>query len=51
MAFKINLARQSVYQSCNNFGPLKSLGSIPQLVNFGLAARLKEDDDRGVWLI
>lgn len=51
IAFKINSAGQSVYQSCNDFGPLKSLGSIPQLVDFGLAARLKEDNNRGVWPI
>ncbi|KAF7179707.1 hypothetical protein CNMCM7691_008756 [Aspergillus felis] len=34
-----------------DFGPLKSLRSIPQLVDFGLATRLEEDDDWGVWPI
>ncbi|CAG8345324.1 unnamed protein product [Penicillium salamii] len=48
MAFKIDSAGRPVYQSRNDFGPLKSLGSIPQLVDFGLATRLEEDDDWGV---
>ncbi|KAI9373394.1 kinase-like protein [Aspergillus egyptiacus] len=41
----------TVYQSRNDFGPLRILRSIPQLVDFGLATRLKEDDDWGVWPI
>ncbi|OKP10924.1 hypothetical protein PENSUB_3744 [Penicillium subrubescens] len=49
MAFKIDSAVLLVYQSRNDFGPLKSLKSIPQLVDFGLATRLEEDDDWGVW--
>jgi hypothetical protein len=44
-AFKIDSAGRPVYQSRNDFGPLKSLRSIPQLVDFGLATRLEEDDD------
>lgn len=51
MAFKIDSAGRPVYQSRNDFGPLKSLTSIPQLVDFGLATRLEEDDDWGVWPI
>ncbi|CAG8947746.1 unnamed protein product [Penicillium salamii] len=51
MAFKIDSAGRPVYQSRNDFGPLKSLRSIPQLVDFGLATRLEEDDDWGVWPI
>lgn len=51
MAFKIDLAGRLVYQSHNNFGPLKSLRSIPRIVDFGLATRLEEDDDWGVWPI
>ncbi|KAH8691546.1 kinase-like domain-containing protein [Talaromyces proteolyticus] len=51
MAFKIDSTGRPVYQSRNNFGPLKSLRSIPQLVDFGLAVRLEEDDDWGVWPI
>ncbi|KAJ5460982.1 uncharacterized protein N7458_002534 [Penicillium daleae] len=51
MAFKIDSLGRPVYQSRNDFGPLKSLGSIPQLVDFGLATRLEEDDDWGVWPI
>lgn len=51
MAFKINSAGLPVYQSRNDFGPLKSLRSIPQLVDFGLATILEEDDDWGVWPI
>ncbi|KAB8235601.1 putative protein kinase [Aspergillus alliaceus] len=51
MAFKIDLTGRPVYQSRNDFGPLKSLKSIPQLVDFGLATRLEEDDDWGVWPI
>ncbi|OKO89274.1 Dual specificity protein kinase CLK4 [Penicillium subrubescens] len=51
MAFKIDSAGRPVYQSLNDFGPLKSLRSIPQLVDFGLATRLEEDDDWGVWPI
>lgn len=51
MAFKIDSTGRLVYQSQNDFGPLKSLRSIPQLVDFGLATRLEEDDDWGVWPI
>ncbi|GKZ69739.1 hypothetical protein AnigIFM50267_004964 [Aspergillus niger] len=51
MAFKIDSTGRPVYQSRNDFGPLKSLRSIPQLVDFGLATKLEEDDDWGVWPI
>ncbi|RAL15370.1 putative protein kinase [Aspergillus homomorphus CBS 101889] len=51
MAFKIDSTGRPVYQSRNDFGPLKGLRSIPQLVDFGLATRLEEDDDWGVWPI
>ncbi|KAE8131512.1 kinase-like protein [Aspergillus pseudotamarii] len=51
MAFKIDSTGRPVYQSRNDFGPLKSLRSIPQLVDFGLATRLEKDDDWGVWPI
>ncbi|QKX54061.1 uncharacterized protein TRUGW13939_01144 [Talaromyces rugulosus] len=51
MAYKIDSTGRPVYQSRNDFGPLKSLRSIPQLVDFGLATRLEEDDDWGVWPI
>ncbi|KAL5333805.1 kinase domain protein [Aspergillus crustosus] len=51
MAFKIDPTGRPVYQSHSDFGPLKSLRSIPQLVDFGLATRLEEDDDWGVWPI
>ena len=51
MAFKIDSTGRSVYQSCNDLGPLKGLRSIPQLVDFGSATRLKEDDDWGIWPI
>ncbi|RAK98524.1 kinase domain protein [Aspergillus ibericus CBS 121593] len=51
MAFKIDLTGRAVYQSRSDFGPLRSLRSIPQLVDFGLATRLEEDDDWGVWPI
>ncbi|KAJ5852777.1 uncharacterized protein N7529_012162 [Penicillium soppii] len=51
MAFKIDSAGRPVYQSRNDFGPLKSLRSIPQLVDLGLATRLEADDDWGVWPI
>ncbi|KAF9890792.1 hypothetical protein FE257_005362 [Aspergillus nanangensis] len=51
ISFKIDSTRRPVYQSRNDFGPLKSLESIPQLVDFGLATRLEEDDDWGVWPI
>lgn len=40
-----------MYQSFNKFGPLNSLRSVPQLIDFGLATRLEEDDDWGVWPI
>jgi hypothetical protein len=50
-AFKIDSAGRPVFQSRNDFGPLKSLRSIPQLVDSGLATRLEEDDDWGVWPI
>lgn len=45
MAFKIDPTGQSVYQFRNNFGSLKSLRSIPQLLDFGLATRIEEDND------
>lgn len=51
MAFKIDPAGRPLYQAYNDFGPLKSLRSIPQLIDFGLATRLEEDDDWGVWPI
>ncbi|KAL4894840.1 kinase-like domain-containing protein [Aspergillus ambiguus] len=51
MASRIDSTGRSVYQSRNDFGPLKSLRSIPQLVDFGLATRLEADDDWGVWPI
>ncbi|KAB8202462.1 kinase-like domain-containing protein [Aspergillus parasiticus] len=51
MAFKIDSTGRPVYQSRSDFGPLKGLRSIPQLVDFGLATRLEEDDDWGVWPI
>ncbi|KAJ6190531.1 hypothetical protein N7519_000552 [Penicillium mononematosum] len=51
MAFKLDSAGRPVYQSRSDFGPLKSPSSIPQLVDFGLAIRLEEDDDWGVWPI
>lgn len=51
MAFKIDSTGRPVYQSRSDFGPLKSLRSIPQLVDFGWATRLEEDDDWGVWPI
>ena len=51
MAFKIDSTGRPVYQSRSDFGPLKSLRSVPQLVDFGLATRLEEDDDWGVWPI
>lgn len=36
MAFKIDSAGRPVYQSRSDFGPLKSLKSIPQLVDFSV---------------
>ncbi|KAI3005997.1 hypothetical protein CBS147346_4024 [Aspergillus niger] len=51
MAFKVDSTGRPVYQSRSDFGPLKSLRSIPQLVDFGLATTLEEDDDWGVWPI
>ncbi|GLB08725.1 hypothetical protein AtubIFM57258_004629 [Aspergillus tubingensis] len=45
MAFKVDPTGRPVYQSRNDFGPLKSLRSIPQLVDFGLATNLEQDDD------
>lgn len=51
MACKIDSTGRPVYQSHNDFGPLKSLGSIPQLVDFGLANGLRQDDDWGIWPI
>ncbi|KAJ9303084.1 hypothetical protein DTO271G3_458 [Paecilomyces variotii] len=51
MAFKIDSTGRPVYQSRNDFGPLKNPRSIPQLVDFGLATRLEQDDDWGVWPI
>ncbi|KAJ6004950.1 hypothetical protein N7540_012749 [Penicillium herquei] len=51
MPFKIDSTGRPVYQSRRDFGPLKGLQSIPQLVDFGLATRLPENDDWGVWPI
>lgn len=51
MASREDSTGRRVYLSRNDFGPLKSLRSIPQLVDFGLATRLEEDDDWGVWPI
>lgn len=49
--YKIDATGRPIYLFCNDFGPLKSLRSIPQLVDFGLATRLEEEDDWGVWPI
>jgi hypothetical protein len=49
--FKIVSTGRPVYQSHNDFGPLTSPRSIQQLVDFGLATKLKEDNDWGVWPI
>lgn len=51
MAFKIDATGRPVYQCSSDFGPLKNFISIPQLVDFGLAITLPEDDDWGVWPI
>lgn len=51
MAYKIDSTGRRVYLSYNDFGPLKNLRSIPQIVDFGLATRLEEDDDWGIWPI
>ncbi|KAL4744741.1 hypothetical protein BDW72DRAFT_208772 [Aspergillus terricola var. indicus] len=51
MAYKIGSTGRPVYRSYDDFGLLRSLRSIPQLVDFGLATRLEEDDDWGVWPI
>ncbi|KAL4915708.1 kinase-like protein [Aspergillus aurantiobrunneus] len=51
MASKTDSTGRTVYQSCSDFGPLKNLRSIPQLVDFGLALRLEEDNDWGVYPI
>ncbi|PYH82428.1 kinase-like protein [Aspergillus uvarum CBS 121591] len=51
MASKIDSTERLVYQSCNDFGSLKSPRSVAQLVDFGLATRLAEDDDWGIWPI
>ena len=51
MAFKVDSTGRPVYQSRHDFGPLKSQRSIPQLVDFGVATRLEENDDWGVWPI
>ena len=51
MASREDSTGRRIYLSRNDFGPLKSLRSIPQLVDFGLATRLEEDDDWGVWPI
>ena len=51
MAHKTDAMGRPVYLSYNDFGPIKSLRSIPQFVDFGLATRLEEEDDWGVWPI
>lgn len=51
MPYKTDSTGRPIYLSQNDFGPLKGLKSIPQLVDFGLATRLEEDDDWGLWPI
>ncbi|RJE21282.1 Protein kinase domain protein [Aspergillus sclerotialis] len=51
MAYKVDETGRPVYVSYNDFGPIKNLRSIPQFVDFGLAIRLEEEDDWGVWPI
>ena len=51
MAFKDDSTGRPIYQSRSDFGPLKGLRSIPQIVDFGSAIRLPENDDWGVWPI
>ncbi|KAJ5129573.1 uncharacterized protein N7515_005612 [Penicillium bovifimosum] len=48
MASKVDPTGRPVYQSRSDLGPLKSLRSIPQLVDFGVATRIREYDDFGV---
>lgn len=43
MAFKIDSMGRPVYQSCNDFGPLKSLRSIPQLVDETMSQPSRRD--------
>ncbi|KAL4907889.1 kinase-like domain-containing protein [Aspergillus multicolor] len=49
IAFKTDSSGRHVYQCHNDFGPLRGLRSIPQLVDFGVATTLPEDDDWGMW--
>ncbi|PGH02550.1 CMGC/SRPK protein kinase [Blastomyces parvus] len=53
MEYKIDPADPSrhVYRCHNDFGPLRGLKSIPQIVDFGLAARLVGEDDYGFYPI
>ncbi|EEQ90345.2 CMGC/SRPK protein kinase [Blastomyces dermatitidis ER-3] len=53
MKYKISPSDPSrhVYRCHNDFGPLRGLKSIPQIADFGLAARLVRDDDYGFYPI
>ncbi|KAL4792361.1 kinase-like domain-containing protein [Aspergillus venezuelensis] len=48
---KIDSTGRPIYPSQTDFGPLHSLKSIPQLIDFGLAIKLPEYDDWGIWPI
>ncbi|KAL4967528.1 kinase-like domain-containing protein [Aspergillus stella-maris] len=50
-SFKIDSTGRPIYPSQTDFGPLHSLKTIPQLIDFGLAIKLPEHDDWGIWPI
>ncbi|KKZ65630.1 hypothetical protein EMCG_08537 [[Emmonsia] crescens] len=51
MQYKIDSTGRPVYRCHNDFGPLRKLGNIPKIVDFGSSIRLDAQDDWGVYPI
>jgi serine/threonine protein kinase len=52
MHYKIDSTGRPVYRCHNDFGPLRKIKSIlPKIVDFGLATRLPDADDCGIYPI
>jgi serine/threonine protein kinase len=51
MEYKVDKTDRFVYQCHNEFGPLRNLRNIPQIVDFGMSTILDCEDDWGVYPI
>ncbi|KAK2800039.1 hypothetical protein FQN50_008278 [Emmonsiellopsis sp. PD_5] len=51
MEYKTDPTGRTIYRCHNDFGPLKALNNLPKIADFGLAARLDNEGDLGVYPI